>query len=175
MAENFIEDLMYEYYKMQGYFVMQNYWFDFILERYRKQKGKKQKYNAKSWSDIDVIAMNETEINIVQVKAIINDKKTAEDIIEYFDRVQQYLDTKMALDGRSSIEWWAKNKNINLMVVYEAYSPPSYIDIISRHKIQVIPFKEKYKEIKEYIDNKIGSKEGKSIVRFMHFLKQNEF
>ena len=81
MAENFIEDLMYEYYKMKGYFVMQNYWFDFNTPRERTQKDKKQVYSAKSWSDIDIIAINEKEMNIVQVKSIINDEKAAENIV----------------------------------------------------------------------------------------------
>ena len=174
MAENFIEDLMYEYYKMQGYFVMQNYWFDFNSIRKRNQRGKSQEYTAKSWSDIDILAINETELNIVQVKAIINDKKSAEDITEYFDRVKEYLEKAIALDNKSSINWWTKKKKINFIVIYEYYSPPSYIDILKKKEITVIEFKEKYKDIREYINNKVGSKEEKSIVRFMHFLKQNE-
>jgi len=174
MAENFIEDLMYEYYKMQGYFVMQNYWFDFCSIRKRKQRGKLQEYKAKSWSDIDILAINDSELNVIQVKAIINDKKTSEDILEYFDRVKEYLGKNIALDNKSSIAWWTKNRKIRYIVVYEYYSPPSYIEILKEKGIEVIEFKDKYKDIKDYIDNKIGSKEEKSIVRFMHFLKQNK-
>ncbi|WP_018527160.1 hypothetical protein [Alkalispirochaeta alkalica] len=174
MAENFIEDLMYEYYKMQGYFVMQNYWFDFNSIRKRSQRGKSQEYTAKIWSNIDILSINETELNIVQVKAIINDKKSAEDITEYFDRVKEYLEKAIALDNKSSINWWKKEKKINFIVIYEYYSSPSYIEILKKKEIIVIDFKEKYKNIKEYINNKVGSKEEKSIVRFMHFLKQNE-
>lgn len=174
MAENFIEDLMYEYYKMQGYFVMQNYWFDFVTKRKRKQRGRFQEYTAKSWSDIDVIAINATELNIIQVKAIINDKKSSEDIIEYFDRVKDYLSKSKALDKNSSIEWWTKEKIIKFIVVYEYYSPPSYLEMLKNQGIDVIEFKDKYKDIKDYIENKIGSKEEKAIVQFMHFLRYNE-
>jgi len=54
---NFVEELVAEYFKIKGYFIMTNYWFPIISQRNRIWRGKEQTFIAQSWSDIDVIAM----------------------------------------------------------------------------------------------------------------------
>ena len=84
--ENFVEQLVAEYYKTKGYMVTTNYWFPYQSIRKRNQNGVNQTYEAQSWTDIDVLARNDEELIIVQVKAIINRKNVSEGIINYFSK-----------------------------------------------------------------------------------------
>lgn len=170
---NFVEELVAEYFKTKGYFVMTNYWFPIISQRNRTQRGKAQTFTAQSWSDIDVIAMNNSELLLIQVKAIINEKKVAENVVEYFNRVDSFLKTKQSSEELLQIKWWLNGRKLKKILVYENYSAPKYLQIISNSNIVVIEFIEYYKELLNHIKNRKGAKEENSTMRFIHFLKNN--
>jgi len=168
--ENFVEQLVAEHYKTKGYLVSSNIWIPFQSKRQRTQKGMEQEYDSQSWTDIDILARNEKELLIIQVKAIVNQKIISEKIIDYFQRVDEFLKNGVAIDGKSDISWWSKGVSKKKIVVYEYYSPPSYLDLLKEREIETIKFSEIFKEIKEYSKNKTGVKEQNASMRFIHFL-----
>lgn len=172
--QNFVEELIAELYQSKGYFVTKNFWVPFTSTRTRTQKGKDQSYDAQSWTDIDILAKNDEELVIIQVKAIINDKKVAEKIKLYFDRVDTFLKAGIAPDGKSDIKWWTKNVKIRKLVIYEWYSPKSYIELLTKEKIEVKTFREYFDELYSYVKNKKGVKEENAALRLLHFLKEQD-
>ncbi len=103
---------------------------------------------------------------IIQVKAIVHQKSVAEKIVEYFERVDDFLESGKAVDGKSDIKWWTKNCKVRKMVVYDYYSPPSYIKILTDNKIEVINFKDIFNQI---------VKEQNAVMRLIHFLDKNNY
>lgn len=173
--QNFIEELVAEYYKSKGYFVTINYWIPFSTERQRTQNGKKQNYESQSWTDIDVLARNNNELLLIQVKATINQKSVSEKIITYFERIENFIKTGVAPDKTSSISWWSENVEIKKIVVYEdKNSPPSYKKIMEDKGIQTIYFGDYLKQIIQYIDEKKGVKEENAGMRLLHFLNKSK-
>ena len=171
MAGNFVEELVAEYYKFKGYFVCQNYWFPFQSDRSRTRAGKVEKYTAQSWSDIDVMAMNEKELLLIQVKAIINQESVAEGIVKFFKRTDDFLKAGKSLDGNQSIGWWTEGRKIRRIVVHENdHSVPKYINLLRAKGIEVNPFRQIFNEMVTYIQQKKGVKEDNPVMRFMHFL-----
>ena len=169
---NFIEELIGEYYKTKGYFVTTNYWVPFTSKRKRTQNGKEQDYEARSWTDIDVLASNKKELLIIQIKAVIRQQKTANDINKHFERVEQFLKDGV-LNGKTKIDWWTKNVNVRKIVIYEdTCSPPSYLQIIKEKNTEVVCFKDYLIELIDYVNQKEGVKEENSIMRFLHCLNQ---
>ena len=168
--ENFVEQLVAEYYKTKGYIVMSNYWLPYQSIRKRVQKGISQQYEAQSWTDIDILARNDKELLIIQVKAIIQQKIVSEKIIKYFEKVDEFLKRGIAIDKTSDISWWYKDVETKNIVVYEYYSPPSYIDLLTDNNIEVVKFSGLFKEIIEYAKNKKGVKEQNASMRLLHFL-----
>ncbi|MCB9251299.1 MAG: hypothetical protein H6605_02435 [Flavobacteriales bacterium] len=168
---NFIEELVGEYYKTKGYLVTTNYWIPFQTSRNRTLYGKKQNYQAQSWTDIDVLARNDKEILIIQVKSGITSRNVAEKINLYFERVIKFLNDGIAPDGIGKIEWWTRNCKIIKIVVYEEqYTPPSYLKIMQDVGIETKFFGDYLKEIIAYVQNKKGVKEENSVMRLLHFL-----
>jgi len=104
MSCNFVEELVAEFYRISGFLVTKNYWFPFTTPRTRKVNGKGQKYKAQSWADIDVLALNEKELHIIQVKAIVNQPQTVSSILTFYDRACVYLQNGTAPDGEKDIE-----------------------------------------------------------------------
>jgi hypothetical protein len=175
MSANFVEELVAEYYRLKGYMVMSNYWFPTQTQRNRTQRGTAQEYSARSWSDIDVLAAGKDELLIVQVKAIINQRSVAEKILKFFDQATTYLDEESAPDQSHSIAWWKDGRAIKKLVVYEYYSPPSYLDILREAGVEVCQFSSYFDEIVEYIKNKSGVKEESPLMRMVHFLEKNDY
>ena len=173
MSANFVEELVTEYYKLRGYLVTSNYWFPVVTERERSQRGKEQKYSARSWSDMDVIAVGEKEVIIVQVKAIVNEKRVVEKVKSFFVHATQFLESGKAPDQNSSISWWMKGRKIKKVLVYEYYSSPSYLNELKRSGIEVWHFNTYFDEIIEYISSKNGVKEENPLMRMLHYLKAN--
>jgi hypothetical protein len=174
--QNFVEELIADFFQAKGYFVTKNYWIPFNTKRERTQRGQKQKYESQSWTDIDVLARNDKELVIIQVKAIINDKKLVDKIIKFFKRVDDYLKKEVAPDGKSSIKWWRGNVKVRKLVIYEwENSPKSYIQQIKKKGIEVEPFRKYFDELIDYINNKKGVKEENAALRLLHFLKQQGF
>jgi hypothetical protein len=173
--ENYIEDLVAEYYITRGFFVTTNYWFPFQSKRERHQRGKNQSYKSQSWTDVDVLAKGENELLIIQVKATINERKVAEKIIKYFQRVEDFLKKGVAPDGVSDIKWWKANSKVIKIVVYgEKSSPKSYLDLLHKKHIETKHFGELLEEILNYIQKKKGIKEENAAMQLLHFLKKEE-
>ena len=169
---NFIEELVSEYFRTKGYFVMTNYWFPIISERRRNQGGRAQTYTARSWSDIDVVAINENELLLIQVKAIINSRSAAQKVINFFENVNTHLELENN-NFQQNNRWWSNGRTTKKILVYEFYSPPSYLDILTQNNIQVINFKNYFDDLLNYVRNREGIKEGNSTLRFLHFLVNN--
>jgi len=173
MSGNYVEELVSEYYKIHGYFVMNNYWFPFTSERERTVNGKKQKYSAQSWTDIDIVAINAKELLLIQTKATINSKNVAYNIIAFFRRVDDFLAKGLALDQKSEIKWWKKKRTIKRIVIYEA-GIPSYNRIVENAGIEAIDFKEILEGIIKYISKKKGVKEENPIMRLITYLNNEK-
>lgn len=172
---NFVEELVGEFYKTKGYLVSTNYWIPFKTTRNRVQREKKQSYEAQSWTDIDVLAKNDKELLIIQVKATINQRKIAEKINLYFARVEQFLKDGIAPDGKTNIGWWTKGIKIRKIVVYEdKYSPPSYQKILTDNGVETIFFGIYLNDIINYIQSKKGQKEENSTMRLLHFFNSQK-
>ena len=171
---NFIEELVAEYFRIKGCFVMSNYWFPILSERRRNQRGQDQVFTARSWSDIDVVAINNRELFLVQVKAIVNQKSVANKVLDFFKNVDSFLSTEISPDGQNSIAWWENRRSVKRILVYEFYSPPSYLQILTNNDIQVVNFKTYFEELQQYVRNRNGIKEENSILRFLHYLVKND-
>jgi hypothetical protein len=173
--QNFVEELVAEHYRTQGYLVMTNYWIPYSFQRNRTQGGKEQNYMAQSWTDIDILARNDEELLIIQVKAIINQMKVVEKIKEFFEQVDNFIEKGVASDGVSDIKWW-KKVPVKKIVVYEwENSPASYINEIEKDKnIKVIPFREYYDKLTNYVKGKKGVKEENAVLRLLHFIKEQD-
>ncbi len=173
--DNFVEQLVAEHFKSKGYLVLSNYWFPIQSVRTRIQQKKEQVYNSQSWTDIDVLARNANELLVIQVKAIINQENTSKKIIDFYKNVNDFLKIGKSLDGSSDISWWSSNVNIKHLVVYENYSPPTYLDKLRNNGIDVIQFSEIFKELLEYLKEREGVKEQNATMRFIHFLMKHKF
>jgi len=172
--ENYIEQLVCEYYKTKGYLVFTNLWIPFDSERVRNREESK-KYVAQSWTDVDVIARNNEEIKLIQVKATINSQTVAEKIVTYFDRVDNYLSKGLAPDGKSDISWWTKGVKISKVVIFEdKKSSKSYLKIMQEKGIETIHFEDIFKLIYEYIEKKRGYKEQTAVMRLLNYLIKDE-
>ncbi len=171
--QNFVEELVAEYYQIKGCFVLKNYWIPYVKKISRTQKGKTQNvFEQISWTDIDVLVRNKKELILIQIKAVIAEKKTTVKIKQNFDIIEKYLTTGLALDGETPIEWWSKNMVIKKIVVYEyESSAPIYRTILKNQGIEVIPFKHYYEILSKYVEGKKGKKEQNPTMRFLHFLK----
>ena len=175
MSANFIEEMVTEYYRTKGYLVHTNYWFPFESVRKRIQKGVKQGYSARSWSDIDVLAIGEKELLLIQVKAIINESKSAEKIIDFFEKTHIFLDNGKAPGTENSIKWWIRGKAVRNIVVYEFYSPPKYIKQLKDVGIEVQLFSDYFKEIITNANDRKGFKEENALMRMIHFMNHNNY
>lgn len=169
---NFIEELVSEYCRTKGYFVMTNYWFPVISERRRNQRGQVQTFTARSWSDIDVVAINENELLLIQVKSIINSRSSAEKVIKFFENVNTHLASENN-NLQQNNAWWSNGRTTKKILVHEFYSSPRYLNILTQNHIQVINFKYYIDELLNYVRNREGIKEGNSTLRFLHFLVNN--
>jgi hypothetical protein len=173
--ENYIEELVAEFYKTKGYFVTTNFWIPFKTQRNQIQRGNAQNYEAQSWTDIDVLARNNKELILIQVKATIDQKITAHKINLYFERVEQFLTKGVAPDGKTKIEWWTKNIKLKKIVVYEdKYSPPSCKKILNDNGIETVFFGDYLADIITYIEQKVGVKEENAVMRLLHFLNRQK-
>ena len=173
MPRNYVEELVSEYYKIHGYFVMNNYWFPFTSERKRTVKGKKQKFKAQSWTDLDVVAINAEELILIQTKAIINTKDVANNIITFFGRVDKFLQDGKAPDQKSDISWWKHKRKIRKLVVYESCIP-SYNYIVEKAGIETVDFKKILEDIVNYIKIKKGEKEENPTMRLLTYLSRKK-
>lgn len=174
--ENFIEQLIAEYYRSKGYFVTTNHWFSFEHLRSRTRKtGEVQEYDARGWSDIDVLALSEKELLIIQVKAVINTEQVPDQIVNFFDRVSSYLNEGTGPNGESDITWWTKGRKVTRMVIYEYNAAKSYIHNIEANGILVKLFTDFFEDILTYIKDKKGTKEQSSLLRLVHFMQKEGF
>ncbi len=175
MSANFVEELVSEYYRLKEYLVMTNYWFPIQTTRKRNQRGAAQEYSARSWSDIDVLAVGHEEVLLVQVKAIVNQLETSEKIKGFFVRAEEFIQSGQAPDGASSIAWWQTERTVKKVLVYEYYSPPSYLDQLRNAGIEVREFSSFFDEIVKYIGEKSGVKEESALMRMIHFLDAKKY
>ena len=172
MSANYIEELVGEYYRAKDYLVQTNYWFPSEKTHRRQGQNGIQEYSARSWSDIDVLAVGKDEVLVIQVKAIINESKMADKIIEYFKKTKEFLEN----DNNSiSDKWWLKGRKVKNVVIYEFYSPPKYIEKLTNEEIEVHLFSECFKEIVKLIEEKKGFKEENALMRMIHFLNHNDY
>lgn len=173
--ENFIEQLVCEYYKTKGYLVFTNLWIPFDSERERTRQNSSQRYIAQSWTDVDVIARNNEEIKLIQVKATINAEKVAEKIVTHFNRVDDYIRKGLAPDGKSDISWWIKGVKVSKIVIFEDKgSPKLYLEIMHKHGIETLCFDEVFKLIYDYVEQKRGFKEQTAVMRLLNYLIKNK-
>jgi hypothetical protein len=175
MSANFVEELVGEYYRNKGYLVQTNYWFPFESKRTRRDKEGAQEYSARSWSDIDVLAVGENEILVIQVKAIINEMKMAEKIIKYFRRTGAFLEDKNILDADARVKWWTQGRRVRNIVVYEFYSAPKYIEKLKNSGIEAYRFSDYFEKIVTLSEKKKGFKEENTLMRMIHFLNHNDY
>ncbi|GEM_PF-2082292 len=173
MSANFVEELVTEYYRIRGYLVLPNYWFPVQNSVHRTQRGEDQKYSARSWKDIDVLAVGEKELILVQVKAIVNEAGVVAKVQSFFDQAEQFIQQGKAPDGIASIQWWGKERTIRKLLVYEYYSVPKYLNQLKGTGIEVREFDSYFKEIIQYIKAKNGVKEESPLMRMIHFLNNN--
>lgn len=172
--ENYIEQLVCEYYKTKGYLVFTNLWIPFNSERERTREDSSHRYSARSWTDVDVIARNNNE-EMIQVKATINSKTLAEKIVTYFDRVDNFLSQGLAPDGKSDISWWTKGVKVSKVVIFEdKKSPKPYLKIMHEKGIETICFEDIFKLIYEYIEQKRGYKEQTAVMRLLNYLIKDD-
>jgi hypothetical protein len=171
---NYIEELTEEYFKIKGYFVMRNYWFPFVSPRKRIQNEQKQSYAAQSWSDLDVIAIDDDEILLIQTKTVLNTPEVANKIVGYFVRAEEYLAQGLALDGSSNVEWWTQDRDVRKILIYES-GIKSYIKLVADNNIEILSIKQVVSELLDYARNKKGDKEGNSSMRFLRFLDREGF
>ena len=92
------------------------------------------------------------------------------ELLIIFQKVDDFLKKGIALDNISDISWWYKGVKIRNIVVYEDYSPPSYLKLMIDKDIEVIKFSDLFKKIIEYSINKKGVKEQNATMRFLYFL-----
>jgi hypothetical protein len=175
MSSNFVEEMVGEFYRSKGYLVQTNYWFPFESKRIRKHKNGTQEYSARSWSDIDVLAVGKDEILVIQVKAIINEAKMAKKIIKYYQRTKAFLESNSTSDADVPTKWWTQGKKVRNIVVYEFYSVPKYIEILTNSEIEVHQFSEYFEEIVALTEKKKGFKEENALMRMIHFLNHNHY
>lgn len=106
------EALVELYYQLNGYITSSNKWF-WVRDEGKQQRG---------YQDIDVLAINEHEVNIVSVTANLDDKirydknkKIQMDSLQvFFERVEKYLqETK-------DYSWVMEKRKINWVVAYSS-------------------------------------------------------
>jgi hypothetical protein len=175
MSANFVEELVAEYYRIKGYMIAPNYWFPVETTRYRTQRGMQQEYTARSWSDIDVLAIGEKEILLIQIKCIVNENKTVKKIETFFENAMAFIESGLAPDNESSIQWWRKGKKIRKILVYEFSSTPSYIELLKGSGIETYLFGDYFDGLVEYVENRSGFKEENALLRMIHFLNYNGY
>ncbi len=122
-----------------------------------------------------MLAVNSSEVVLVQVKAIINEEKVVTRILNFFLEAEAFISKGLAPDGIHRIDWWVKGRKIKRLLIYEVYSAQKFLSAIREQEIEVKQFREIFEDIRNYIRNKKGVKEGDPTMRFIHFLNRNGF
>jgi len=72
MPISYVEEIASEYYRLKGYFIQRDY-------TYRKQT--KNVGKPTGWKDIDIIAINDKEVLVIECKSQVREKNKARHII----------------------------------------------------------------------------------------------
>jgi hypothetical protein len=96
----YVEELAVRYFRKKGYLVHTNIWFQLKKERTKKKVA--------GWSDIDMLALSNSEALVVQCKSFLGTKKSesiVKELIAWFENAEDYLKNdshwKQWIDSRS--------------------------------------------------------------------------
>jgi len=161
MPISYVEDITAEFYRLKGYFILK----DFAYQVPKEITGKK----VKGWKDIDVLALSESEVLIIECKAFTGYKKSDE-MIKMLMEDFQYAESeikKLPL---------VKNKRLRKVLVVD-YSVKKVEKELQSKGIEIFLLENLMKDfivtLKERI--KSGCKEEHPMTRTLVFLIQRGF
>ncbi len=108
MVRGYVEELALRYFMKKGYLVTQNIWFQIPKE----ESGKK----VAGWSDIDLLAINEREVLVVQCKSFLGTgaaEKVYRNVSEWFGYAENFIRN----DDRYSR--WLNGKSLEKILVVD--------------------------------------------------------
>lgn len=106
MTISYVEDITSEFYRLKGYFISK----DIPYQIPKKVSGKK----VSGWKDIDVLAINDKEVLIIECKAFLGYEKSdkvTQDLLQRFKYAEKAVKNNIQL---------AKNKRIRKILVVDS-------------------------------------------------------
>lgn len=148
------EGIVELYYEVQGYITSSGKWF------WKKSEGKQQR----GYQDIDVLAINGSETIIVSVSSNFDDKlnfsggelnkKKSEKILEYFNRVFEYLTETEQYN-------WLINKPRKIRKIIAVIGAPKNMEkfhnFLENNFIEILRIDDMISEIVNYLNNNSGN------------------
>lgn len=135
MSLGYVEELASRYYLKRGYLVIPN-------TRFQLDKAKTGK-KVSGWSDIDLLAISQSEVLIIQCKSFLGTKRAsaiARDIIDWFDYALNYLKK----DETWSV-WLSGRETKRILVVDCSVSKAE--DILKQNDIEIHLYDDLLKEL----------------------------
>jgi len=165
MAISYVEDIVSEFYEEQGYFVGR----DVQYQVPKEESGKK----VSGWKDIDVLAINENDVLIIECKAFTGNMTA--------DKMAKKLSSDYASAEKSVKEKYKsliENKQIKKIFVVD-YTPAEELKIeLDKKGVKVYLLNELMKDFlkllhKKYPNGKTGG--SKRLTRTLIYLLHSEF
>ena len=157
MGLSYVEELAQRYFLKKGYIPIMNI-------RFRIDKDKHDKKVA-GWSDIDILAINPSEVLIIQCKSFLGTKKAeeiSEDILRWFDDALKYLEED------KNFSKWLEGREVKKILIID-YTIKKAEDILKNKNIGIVYYEELLVELLKKLSNdewKKG-KEDDSIIRLL--------
>lgn len=159
MAISYVEDIASEYYRLKGYLVSKDV-------HYQVPKAVSGK-TAEGWKDIDVLALNEKEVLLVECKGFTGTMKADEmykKLLNDFKSAEEYYVKKSAL---------LSDKKIKKILVVD-YSTPKLDNMLVKGNIEIFHLNDLMKDFLRILKTRITTlrmgKEEHPMTRTLLFL-----
>ena len=159
MSKGYVEELALRYYQKKGYLVTQN--IPFQLKK--SETGKK----VSGWTDIDLLAINQKEMLIIQCKSFLGTTKAEESskaLINWFEITKKFLS--------KDDQWkaWVDKRIVKRVLVIDCRTPKTE-KLLQDEGVDIVRYSEIVKELfRELADETKYVKEDDIILRFMSAL-----
>lgn len=163
MSKGYVEELALRYYQKEGFLVTQN--IPFQLDK------KKTGLRVSGWSDIDLLAVNQEKMLIIQCKSFLGTGK-AEKVADHLEKWFSYAENYIREDPNWNV--WLKGRTLCNIIVVDCRTPKTE-KLMKDKGILIVRYSEIVKELFcELADPENYVKEDDIILRFMSALVYSE-
>lgn len=159
MSKGYVEELALRYYQKKGFLVTQNIPFQLDKE--------KTGLRVAGWSDIDLLAVDQAKMLIIQCKSFLGTGK-AEKVADHLEKWFSYAENYIREDQNWKV--WLNGRELCNIVVVDCHTPKTE-ELLEEKGIVIVRYSEIVKELfRKLADPGKYVKEDDIILRFMSAL-----